>query len=97
MAFTGFKEAKAGLPACENVDTTTFNFEKYEKSTHMLGQTATYRATEDNVYVNDVAVVEDLLEALEAYRDGDFLRAGQFIGKIMKIASEEKLEEKAPV
>lgn len=62
----------------------------------MLQKSETYRFEKDQVYINDIAVLEDLYKSVEAYKAGDYFEAGEYLGKMMKAASVEKVEVNKP-
>lgn len=90
LAFAGYKKAKSGLPACKAIETSAWNFDLLEKSSDILGDAQTYKISGNQLYINEVAILGDMMSAVTAYEAGDFEKAGELIGEIMKLAGEDK-------
>lgn len=97
LAFAGYKSAKTGLSSCKAIDTTTWGFDQLEQSSDILGDAQTYRVSEDQLYINESAILKDMMEAVVAYEHHDYVKAGELIGEIMKLALEGEAVETTSV
>jgi hypothetical protein len=75
----GYQQFVQGLPACRAIDTTSWNYAGLKT------------ITEDNHKINftmeqlqDTTMWGDLVEAVMAYKNGEFEKAGEFFGKLMQ-------------
>lgn len=85
------QQFKQGLPACEAIDTKTFNFQEFETCTDIaVHPTEYFEVIEKDILVNGVSITKDAMAAVKAYRAGKFEEFGQEMGKIIKLATEAK-------
>ena len=86
------QQFKEGLPACEAIDTKTFNYKGLDASMDMVTHPMDhFEVLEKDLKVNGISIIIDGAEAAAAYRRGDFFTFGKKMGEIL-----EKSTEKAP-
>jgi len=93
----GIQQFEKGLPACEAIDTTLFDFKDFEQCLDIAKNPMEhFMVLEEDVLINGVSIIADAKSATQAYRAGDFLTFGRKIGQIVKLSTvEEKVEEVA--
>jgi len=56
----GIQQIKAGLPACEAIDTTSWNFEQFKQSTDiMINPTKNFEVLEKDLLINGISIIND--------------------------------------
>ena len=81
---------KEGLPACEGIKKSGFDFDKIHTSINIEN----LHIIEENVVKNEVALRADMEAAIEAHEREDYVQFGYFFGKILETALEKpNLEE----
>lgn len=93
----GVQQFKAGLPECESIDTTTFNFKGLDAAYDIAAHpTEHFELLEEDLLINGVAIKHDLKKAVKAYRKGEYAFFGFYMGEVLKLVSNEK-EVEEPV
>jgi hypothetical protein len=75
----GYQQFVQGLPACRAIDTTSWNYaglKQVSEKTNKLTLTQD-KILNENVYA-------DIVEALLAYKKGDYIKAGEALGDLMQ-------------
>jgi hypothetical protein len=89
----GVAQFKKGLPACEAIDTKTFNFEQMDQCFDVaVHPTQYFKVLERDLLVNNYAIMKDVEQAIKAYKSEKFFEFGELMGKIVEIATETKEE-----
>jgi len=91
----GVQQFKKGLPACEAVDPKSFHSEQFDQCMDVaVHPTKYFQVIEDDLFVNNHAIMEEAAQAIEAYKAEQFFEFGQIVGKILEISTEVKTEVK---
>ena len=86
----GLQTMKQGLPACENIKKSGFDFNKIDTSINIEN----LKTIEENVVQNEATLRADMEAAIEAHEREDYVQFGYYFGKILETATEKpKLEE----
>ena len=90
----GIAQFKKGLPACEAIDTKTFNFEQMDQCFDVaVHPTQYFKVLEKDLLVNNYAIMKDVEQAIKAYKTEKYFEFGELMGNIVEIATEHKKEE----
>lgn len=90
----GVAQFKKGLPACEAVDTTTFNYKQMDQCMDVaVHPTQYFKVIEEDLLVNNYAIMKDAAKAVKAFRSEKYFQFGEIMGNIIEIATESKKEE----
>lgn len=93
----GVEQFKKGLPACEAIDTKTFNFKQLDQCLDIAVHPTSYmKVIEDDLLVNNHAIMEEAAIAVKAYEAEKYVEFGEIMGNILKIATEVKEEKEMP-
>jgi hypothetical protein len=74
---------KQGLPMCEAIDPKTWDFNGFQKASQL---------SFENLLNNEGPIARDTVNALNAYKSGDFKGYGQQVGQILKYATGVKTQ-----
>lgn len=77
----GYEKMIQGFPACKSVFTETWNYEGMMTASKML---STQQQLLSSEHLKNFDIIEDLIAALKAFEEGDFDKAGELIGDIIK-------------
>jgi hypothetical protein len=80
MAVGGLKQAEQGLPACEAIDTKSWDFDGLVKSTKFF-------SNPKNLRNHKGAIVRDAEKVIAAYEQRDWVKAGENFGQILKFTT----------
>jgi len=73
VLFTGYKQVLQGLPACEAVITSSFNWKPIEQCYEVLDNPMEhFKIIENDLKVNGASILADLEGAIKAYKAGDY-------------------------
>lgn len=94
-AIAGVQQIKQGLPACEAVDTSSFDFNKFEDAFDTMSHPIEhFKVLEDDIILNKKSIKKDLRKALKGYYKQDYVQFGYHLGNMLNLATEEpQLEE----
>ena len=82
-------QLKQSLPVCEAVVSTPQDWTHFDHIVETLEDPKDHMAAiGKDIVMNGVTITEDIGDALEAFRAGDFLLFGRMLGKVMYIATE---------
>lgn len=89
----GYQQFRQGLPACESVDTTTFDFAQMTKNFEAVEHpVAHYKQMEAAIENNKFAILAKAEEGVAAFEAQNFEGFGKAMGEILKMATTEKPE-----
>lgn len=89
----GVSQFKKGLPACEAVDSSKFDFTQLDKCTEIAVHPSEHmKVIKNDLYVNGKAIMKDIKTAVAAYNSEDYFAFGQKMGEVLKLATEEPVE-----
>ena len=77
----GYQSMVKGFPVCKSVFSDTWNFEGMMLASKML---TTQHQLLSAKHLENFDIIEDLIAALKAFEEGDFDKAGELIGEIIK-------------
>lgn len=98
LAVAGVQQFKQGLPACEAIDTTTFNYAQLESTMDIAANPTKYFETmEKDLLINGASIKKDLWTAVKSYEKGDFEQFGFALGSVLELATRPAEVETAPV
>ena len=84
----GVQQVKQGIPVCKAIDTTSWNYAGFDKSTDiMLHPTKNFKIIEEELFINGISIMEYAGKAAQAYGDGEFEVFGENMGEILKLAT----------
>lgn len=90
----GVEQFKKGLPACKAIDSSEFNFKQLDQCMDVaVHPTQYFKVLEEDLLVNNFAIMKDAVKAVEAFRSEKFYEFGEIMGNIVEIATEAKKEE----
>ncbi len=82
---------RAGIPACEAIDTNSWDFHAFEQTKDiMMNPIQNFEVLDNDVLLNGQSIVKDAEEAVAAYDSGDFITYGEKVGAILRMAGEDK-------
>merc|ERR1719199_1504645 len=85
------QEAKQGLPTCEAIDTTSWNYKELDQCMNIaIHPTEHFELLENDARIHGKSILEDIGHGLVAYKKGDYTALGQHMGKVIKLTTEEK-------
>ena len=88
LTVAGVKQIQKGLPACEAVDTKTWDFNGFSKSMDIMAHPVEhFKIIEEDLLVHGTSIMKDAFIATMAYENGDLYTFGQQMGKIFKLAT----------
>jgi hypothetical protein len=83
------QQLKQSIPVCEAVDKTPQDWTHFNHIVDTLEDPKDHMAViGKDIVMNGKTITEDIGDALEAFRAGDFLLFGRMLGKVMYIATE---------
>jgi len=82
IALVGFvQQFKKGLPVCEAIDISTFNYERFSDSINIAAHPFEhFQLMEDDLKMHGKSVIEDIKFAVHAFRGGNYERFGENMG-----------------
>jgi hypothetical protein len=87
----GLKDVQAGLGACVQVDSSSWNYEALMKSEELMSNPLNhFKVDGEDLLINGVSIVEDAEQAMLAYESGDFVTFGVKLGNILKLTSADE-------
>jgi hypothetical protein len=100
IGLVGFvQQFKTGLPICEAVDTSAFDFKQFSDTIDIAAHPMEhFELLESDIKMHGVSIMEDTKEAVTAYKHGQYETFGEIMGKVLKLATQanaDKLEAKA--
>jgi len=93
---SGLKEAKKGFAECKRIEKTSWDYETMDFAVNKFAQPRMMLAEGEKTFnlESNPKLLIDLMEAAAAYEIGNFSKAGELIGDILKIISEGGLSSK---
>lgn len=94
----GVKQFKAGIPACQSIDTSTFSYQLFESSFDtaydlVANPTENFEILEDDLLMNGVYTKRQVRKAVVAYKNEQYTEFGFHLGSILELAT-RPVEEK---
>ena len=90
----GVQQFEKGLPACKAIDTKEFNFKQMDQCMDVaVHPTQYFKVIEEDLLVNNHAIMEEVAQAVKAFRSEKYYQFGEIMGNIIEIATESKKEE----
>jgi hypothetical protein len=84
----GLQQMKQGLPACEAIDTTSWDYNGFSRTTQMMSDpVAFFKPVAEDVLIHGIPILRDTELAVDAYKAGDYYGYGEKIGQILKNAT----------
>jgi hypothetical protein len=92
----GLQSIKQGLPACEAIDTTSWDYNGFSRTTQMMSDpVAFFKPITEDVLIHGIPILEDAVDAVDAHEAGDYYGYGNAIGKILNTATGVRKEFQA--
>jgi hypothetical protein len=84
----GLQQIKQGLPACEAIDTTSWDYNGFSRTTQMMSDpVAFFKPITEDVLIHGIPILKETVDAVDAYDAGDFYGYGNAVGKILANAT----------
>jgi len=94
LVVAGLKQAQQGLPACEAVDTNTWDFAGLQHAESLMSHpTENFEIIGEDLLINGVSILKDIEVAFNEYKNGQFEKFGETIGNIVKLATKSEIKE----
>lgn len=94
----GIAQFKQGLPACEAIDTKTFNYDQFLSTYEIAAHpTQHFELLEKDILMNGASIRKDIWLAVQSYRKEQFDSFGYYIGSILEAATRPAEIETLPV
>jgi len=94
----GVAQFKQGLPACEAIDTTTFNYDQFLSTYDIAAHpTQHFELLEKDILLNGASIRKDIWLAVQSYRKEQFESFGYYIGSVLEVATRPAEIETLPV
>lgn len=84
----GLQQIKAGLPACKAIDTTSWDYNGFSRTTQMMSDpVAFFEPIAEDVLIHGIPILRNTEHAVAAYESGDYYGYGNAVGKILENAT----------
>tara|TARA_B110000285_G_C15086888_1_gene596723 strand:+ start:494 stop:1732 length:1239 start_codon:yes stop_codon:yes gene_type:complete len=84
----GLQQLKAGLPTCEAIDTTTWDFDGFSNTFEMMkNPVAFFKPVAEDVFIHGLPILVETERAVSAMEKEDYYGYGQQVGKILNNAT----------
>lgn len=87
-AVAGVQKFKEGIPTCEAIDQSTFNFEQFDTcmdiAVHPLEH---FQIIEEQVFINGFSIMKEINSAVEAYKRQDYHQFGLDLGQMLQLGT----------
>lgn len=84
----GLQQLKAGLPACEAIDTTSWDYEGFSATFNMMEKPMDYfKPVAEDVVIHGIPILYETAKAVSAYKKEDYHTYGLEVGKILNNAT----------
>merc|ERR1712070_397699 len=84
----GLQQLKAGLPTCEQIDTTTWDYDGFSNTFEMMqNPVAFFKPVAEDVLIHGLPILVETEQAVHAYNKKDFYGYGKAVGKILNNAT----------
>jgi len=92
----GLQQLKAGLPTCEQIDTTTWDYDGYSNTFEMMkNPIAFFKPVAEDVFIHGLPILVETEQAVVAMKNKDYFTYGKNIGKILNNATGARKEFQA--
>lgn len=79
---------KQGLPACEAIDTTSWDYNGFSRSEQIMkNPVAFFKPVAEDVLIHGIPILKETHDAVEAYNNQDYYDYGLNVGKILANAT----------
>jgi len=86
------QQARQGLPACEAVDKSPMNWNKFDHMVSVIENPKTHmKVIGKDIIMNGRIITKDIAEALNEFRAGNFEQFGEKLGDALVKSTEEKV------
>lgn len=94
IMLVGFvQQAKQGLPVCEAIDTTSWNFKDFSNSIDIAAHPMEhFQLLKDDIKMHGKSIVKDLEESVVAYENRQYEKFGEIIGDILKMSTDSAVK-----
>lgn len=95
FAVQSYQQFKQALPTCEAIDTSVADWTTFDKIVATLEDPEkNMEQIEENIVMNGVTLTEDMKDAVEAFKSGEFRDFGFLLGQMLTQASMTPAAEK---
>lgn len=92
----GLQQLKAGLPTCEQIDTTTWDYDGFSNTFEMMkNPVAFFKPVAEDVVIHGIPILVETERAVAAMNKQDYYGYGQQVGKILNNATGARKEFQA--
>jgi len=92
----GLQQLKAGLPTCEQIDTTSWDYDGYSNTFEMMkNPVAFFKPVAEDVLIHGLPILVETEQAVVAYKNEDWFSYGKNVGKILNNATGARKEFQA--
>ena len=92
----GLQQLKAGLPACEQIDTTSWDYNGFSSTFEMMqNPVAFFKPVAEDVLIHGLPILVETEQAVHAYENEDYYGYGKAVGKILNNATGARKEFQA--
>lgn len=92
----GLQQLKAGLPVCEQIDTTSWDYDGFSNTFEMMqNPVAFFKPVAEDVLIHGLPILVEAERAVNAMKKKDYYGYGQQIGKILNNATGARKEWQA--
>jgi len=84
----GLQQLKAGLPTCEQIDTTTWDYDGFSNTFEMMkNPVAFFKPVAEDVFIHGLPIAIETASAVKAMEKEDYYTYGKNVGKILNNAT----------
>lgn len=85
------QQFKQGLPICEAIDTAEMDFKQFSDTIDIAAHPFEhFELLENDIKMHGKSITQDIKDAIDAYRSGEYENFGEIFGNILKLATEDK-------
>ena len=82
------------MPVCEAIDTSKMDFQKFSQTVDIAANpTKHFEVLEDDIKMHGKSIMQDIKDAVGAYKHGQYESFGEIMGNVLKVATEVDVEE----
>lgn len=88
------QQLQQSIPVCESVDSKSLNWTQFNKIVEVAEHpTKHINSIGKDIILNGKTISQDVTEAIQAYRSGEFKFFGQKIGQTLILATQDSVPE----